>query len=77
MEKICVIGVGYVGLVSGAGISEFGNDVTCVDIDKEKINQLNDGEIPIYEPGLQSLVESNYSNNRLHFSIDISKSIEK
>ena len=77
MEKICVIGVGYVGLVSGAGLSEFGHDVTCVDIDELKINLLNDGKIPIYEPGLQSLVESNCRNsNRLHFSIDISKSIK-
>ncbi len=76
MEKICVIGVGYVGLVSGAGLAEFGHDVKCVDIDEAKINQLNDGKIPIYEPGLQSLVESNYSNNRLHFSIDIIKSIK-
>ena len=77
MEKICVIGVGYVGLVSGAGLSEFGHDVTCVDIDEVKINLLNDGKIPIYEPGLQSLVESNCrNNNRLHFSIDISKSIK-
>ena len=77
MEKICVIGLGYVGLVSGAGLSEFGHDVTCVDIDEVKINLLNDGKIPIYEPGLQSLVESNCrNNNRLHFSIDISKSIK-
>jgi UDPglucose 6-dehydrogenase len=63
MEKICVLGLGYVGLVSGAGLSEFGHDVTCVDIDEVKINQLNDGKIPIYEPGLKSLVQSNYSNN--------------
>lgn len=76
MDKICVIGAGYVGLVSGTGLSEFGHNVICVDHDEEKINQLNDGIIPIYEPGLKSLVEKNY-NNRLHFSIDISKAIKK
>ena len=76
MDKICVIGAGYVGLVSGTGLSEFGHNVICVDHDDEKINQLNDGIIPIYEPGLKSLVEKNY-NNRLHFSIDISKAIKK
>ena len=75
MDKICVIGAGYVGLVSGTGLSEFGHNVICVDHDEEKINQLNDGIIPIYEPGLKSLVEKNY--NRLHFSIDISKAIKK
>ena len=75
MDKICVIGAGYVGLVSGTGLSEFGHNVICVDLDEEKINQLNDGIIPIYEPGLKSLVEKNY-NNRLHFSIDIIKSIK-
>ena len=60
MEKICIIGAGYVGLVSGAGLSEFGNEVTCVDLDEEKIKQLNNGEIPIYEPGLKSLVQANF-----------------
>ena len=76
MEKICIIGVGYVGLVSGAGLSEFGNEVTCVDIDEERIKQLNNGEIPIYEPGLKSLVKTNYNNKKLRFSSDINKSIK-
>ena len=76
MEKICIIGVGYVGLVSGAGLSEFGNEVTCVDLNEEKINQLNNGEIPIYEPGLRSLVKTNINKKKLHFSNDISKAIK-
>ena len=59
MKKIVIVGAGYVGLVSGAGISEFGHHVTCVDIDKEKIDQLNNRKIPIYEPGLNSLIENN------------------
>ena len=76
MEKICIIGVGYVGLVSGAGLSEFGNEVTCVDLDEEKIKQLNYGEIPIYEPGLKSLVKTNFNNKKLRFTTDINKSIK-
>ena len=76
MEKICIIGVGYVGLVSGAGLSEFGNEVTCIDLDEEKINQLNNGEIPIYEPGLKSLVKKNSNKKKLHFSNNISKAIK-
>ncbi len=76
MEKICIIGVGYVGLVSAAGLSEFGNEVTCVDLDEEKIKQLNNGEIPIYEPGLKSLVKTNFNNKKLRFTTDINKSIK-
>ena len=76
MEKICIVGVGYVGLVSGAGLSEFGNEVTCVDIDEEKIEQLNNGKISIYEPGLESLVKTNYKKKRLQFTNDIGKAIK-
>ena len=76
MRKITIIGTGYVGLVSGAGIAEFGNDVTCVDIDKNKIQKLNSGEILIYEPELDSIVNRNKSNGRLKFSSDINKSIK-
>ena len=76
MRKITIIGTGYVGLVSGAGIAEFGNDVTCVDIDKNKIQKLNSGEILIYEPELDSIVNRNKSKDRLKFSSDINKSIK-
>ena len=75
--KICMIGSGYVGLVSGACFSDLGNTVTCVDINKEIIDKLNNGIIPIYEPGLQELVERNLKKKNLFFSTDISSSIKK
>ena len=75
--KICMIGTGYVGLVSGACFSDLGNTVICVDTDKEKINNLNNGSIPIYEPGLEELVLKNKKYNRLFFSTDINNSIKK
>ena len=75
--KLCMIGTGYVGLVSGTCFSDLGNKVVCVDIDKNKINKLNSGIIPIYEPGLDELVKKNFNQGRLKFSTDINNSIKE
>jgi UDPglucose 6-dehydrogenase len=73
--NIAVIGTGYVGLVTGAGLADFGNDVVCVDIDISKINALNEGKIPIYEPGLDLIVERNSAEGRLRFTTDLEEAI--
>ena len=76
MKRITIIGTGYVGLVSGAGISDFGHRVRCADIDKQKIDLLNDGSIPIYEPGLKMLVARNVNAKRLTFTVDVEEAIK-
>ncbi|MFN8758352.1 MAG: UDP-glucose dehydrogenase family protein [Tagaea sp.] len=73
--RIVMVGTGYVGLVTGACFSEFGVDVTCVDKDAAKIDRLNNGGIPIFEPGLDKLVETNVKAGRLHFTTDLAKAV--
>jgi UDPglucose 6-dehydrogenase len=70
MRKICVIGVGYVGLVTGTCFADLGHQVTCIDIDETKIEMLAAGEMPIYEPGLEEMVRRNRQAGRLHFTTD-------
>jgi UDPglucose 6-dehydrogenase len=73
--NVCVIGTGYVGLVTGTGFAEFGVQVVCVDKDEEKIASLRRGEIPIYEPGLEDLVQRNLREGRLSFSTDTAEAV--
>jgi len=77
VKKITVIGTGYVGLVSGAGISDFGHHVTCADIIESKIKLLKNGEIPIYEPGLYELVDRNVNAGRLSFTTQVDEAIQQ
>lgn len=74
--NLTVIGTGYVGLVSGTCFAEMGNKVTCIDIDKAKIEKLNGGIIPIYEPGLEPMVKRNIENKTLFFSTDLSSNLQ-
>ncbi|MCD4748517.1 MAG: UDP-glucose/GDP-mannose dehydrogenase family protein [Thermoanaerobaculales bacterium] len=75
--NICVVGTGYVGLVTGACLADFGMNVTCVDKDESKIDRLLAGEIPIYEPGLETIVAKNTKAGRLHFTTDLGPSIKQ
>ncbi len=75
MNKITIIGTGYVGLVTGVGMAEFGNKVICTDVDNTKIDNLNSGILPIYEPGLDEIIKRNRKDNRLFFSSNVEESI--
>ena len=77
MMKIAVVGTGYVGLVSGACFAEMGLDITCVDVDRKKIDALNNGLIPIYEPGLEELVNRNVEEGRLHVTTELTDCLDK
>lgn len=74
--NIAVIGTGYVGLVSGTCFADSGNDVTCVDIDEEKLKRLKDGEIPIYEPGLRTIFNRSVREDRLHFTTNLEEGVK-
>ncbi|MEY4479516.1 MAG: UDP-glucose 6-dehydrogenase TuaD, partial [Bacillota bacterium] len=77
MQKIAVMGTGYVGLVSGTCFAEIGNSVICCDVDQTKIDKLNQGIIPIYEPGLEALVDQNVEAGRLRFTTDVASAIRE
>ena len=74
--NITMIGTGYVGLVTGTCFSEMGNEVYCVDVIEEKIESLKRGEVPIYEPGLEVLIENNYKYGNLHFTTNLAEALE-
>ena len=75
--KVCIVGVGYVGLVSGACLAEGGNQVVCVDTDQQRIARLKEGVIPIYEPGLTEVVQQNIRRGRLHFTTDLKEGVDR
>ena len=74
--KITIIGTGYVGLVTGACLAEIGHDVFCLDVDPRKIEILNNGGVPIHEPGLQEVIARNRAAGRLSFSTDVQAAVE-
>ena len=73
--RVCIFGTGYVGLVTGTCLAEVGHDVVCVDIDAAKVDGLNNGIIPIYEPGLTPMVKANHAAGRLRFTTDAASGI--
>jgi UDPglucose 6-dehydrogenase len=75
--EIAVVGTGYVGLVTGTCFAETGNNVTCVDINAEKIEMMKKGHVPIYEPMLDVIFERNQREGRLHFTTDLASAVEK
>lgn len=75
--KICVVGIGYVGLVTGACLADMGNEVVCIDIDNEKIERLKNNRIPIYEPGLEEVVKRNQQDKRLKFGTELREAVEE
>ena len=75
--KICMIGTGYVGLVSGTCFADLGNKVYCVDKDKIKLNKLKSAISPIYEPGLEDLIRNNFRAKRLNFTDDLEKAVKE
>ena len=75
--KMCMIGTGYVGLVSGTCFADLGNKVYCVDKDKNKINKLKNAISPIYEPGLDDLIRNNFKAKRLDFTSDLEKAVKE
>jgi len=77
MRKICMVGTGYVGLVSGACLADFGNKVICVDIDESRIKMLQEGVMPIYEPGLKEIVDRNHRAGRLEFTTDLERAVRE
>ena len=74
--RITIVGTGYVGLVTGVCLSDKGNTVHCIDNNVQKVKRLQNGEVPIYEPGLDVILQRNYKNGNLHFSTDISQTIK-
>jgi len=73
--KVSIFGTGYVGLVTGACLADVGHNVICVDVDEEKVSKLNQGLIPIFEPGLESIVKENFEAGNLNFTTDAEKAI--
>ncbi|HYP78848.1 MAG TPA: 2-dehydropantoate 2-reductase N-terminal domain-containing protein, partial [Steroidobacteraceae bacterium] len=74
--RVTIFGSGYVGLVTGACLADAGNHVICVDVDQDKIERLNRGQVPIYEPGLEALLQRNIKAGRISFTADAAKGVE-